>query len=142
MQVYYAAPLFTDAERAWNLANAQALRAGIPGLRLLLPQEFCSKHDQAKSADAGPDFTAIFRDCRDHLDQADLVLAVLDGADPDSGTCWEVGYAYAKQTPIIGLRTDWRPGEDAGANCMLTQSCESVHKNITDVIADLQQRIS
>ena len=32
----------------------------------------------------------------------DTVVACLDGADPDSGTCWELGYGYAmKKNSIV-----------------------------------------
>lgn len=121
--VYYAAPLFTDAERAWNAANAHSLRElGQGSIELLVPQEFCAALD----AGASPDFARIFAACVSHLDRAQAVIAVLDGADPDSGTCWEAGYAYAKGIPVIGLRTDWRPAEDGPANCMLTRSCVTV----------------
>ena len=121
--VYYAAPLFTDAERAWNAANARTLRELSRGdIELLVPQEFCAALD----AGASPDFARIFAACVAHLDRAQVVIAVLDGADPDSGTCWEAGYAYAKGIPVIGLRTDWRPAEDGPANCMLTRSCVAV----------------
>lgn len=40
-----------------------------------------------------------------HLDRCDAVLANLDffrGAEPDSGTCFEVGYAVARGKPVIG----------------------------------------
>lgn len=39
------------------------------------------------------------------LDRADAVLANLDffrGAEPDSGTCFELGYAVAKGKPVYG----------------------------------------
>ena len=39
---------------------------------------------------------------------SDAVLAILDGADVDSGTAAEVGYACALGIPIVGLRTDLR----------------------------------
>lgn len=48
----------------------------------------------------------------------------MDGADPDSGTCWEVGYAYGKK-PIILVRTDLRRAANSGGsgyNPMLTES--------------------
>jgi nucleoside 2-deoxyribosyltransferase len=50
-------------------------------------------------------------------------LAIMDGADPDSGTAWEVGYAYGKK-PVILVRTDFRnqTGEGMPYNAMLTQS--------------------
>ncbi len=48
---------------------------------------------------------------------------MIDGADPDSGTSWEMGYAYAKGKPVVGLRTDFRPGAEHGVNIMLSRSC-------------------
>jgi nucleoside 2-deoxyribosyltransferase len=42
------------------------------------------------------------------IDRSDIVLAVLDGADVDSGTAAEIGYAFALGKPIIGYRGDWR----------------------------------
>ncbi len=36
----------------------------------------------------------------------DLVVALLDGLHVGSGTAWELGYAYAKGIPAIGLKTD------------------------------------
>ncbi len=48
----------------------------------------------------------------------------MDGADPDSGTCWECGYAYGKK-PVIVFRTDFRTAGDtasAAYNMMLAES--------------------
>jgi nucleoside 2-deoxyribosyltransferase len=46
------------------------------------------------------------------IDAADMVLAVLDGADVDSGTSAEIGYAFAKGKPILGYRGDFRASAD------------------------------
>ena len=46
------------------------------------------------------------------IDACDLVLAVLDGVDVDSGTAAEIGYAFAKGKPIIGYRGDFRLAAD------------------------------
>ncbi|MDA3960625.1 MAG: nucleoside 2-deoxyribosyltransferase [Planctomycetota bacterium] len=133
--IYFAAPLFTAAERAWNADCAEQLRAALSAT-ILVPQEFCAPCDQAEG---GPDFGGIFTACVEHLDRCSHVLAVLDGADPDSGTCWEAGYAYAKGLPVIGLRTDWRPAEDGSANCMLSRSCASVVTDLAAAIAWFHQ---
>ncbi len=45
------------------------------------------------------------------IDEADLVLANLApfrGAEPDSGTCFEVGYAFAKGKTVYGYVSDAR----------------------------------
>ena len=40
------------------------------------------------------------------------VIALLDGADVDSGTAAEVGYAAALPRPVVGLRSDLRTAGD------------------------------
>lgn len=129
--IYLAAPLFTAAEQDFNAALAGRLRAA--GHQVLVPQDFC-----APFAGPPPDFAAIHRACLDHLGRARAVLAVLDGADPDSGTCFEVGWACARGLPVVGLRTDIRPGEDGGLpNCMLTRSCAAVVRDGAAAVAAL-----
>jgi len=50
------------------------------------------------------------------IDRADALLAVLDGADVDSGTAAEIGYAFARGKRIVGYRGDVRrAGENDGA---------------------------
>lgn len=47
----------------------------------------------------------IYRHNIAHVDACDAVLANLDffrGPEPDSGTCFEVGYAVARGKPVIG----------------------------------------
>ena len=39
------------------------------------------------------------------------VVAVLNGPDVDSGTAWEIGYAYACKKPLLGIREDIRIGD-------------------------------
>jgi len=49
---------------------------------------------------------------RNAIDICDVVLAVLDGVDVDSGTASEIGYAFAKGKPIVGYRGDLRLSSD------------------------------
>ena len=46
------------------------------------------------------------------IDRCDLVFAVLDGVDVDSGTASEIGYAFARGKPIVGYRGDFRLSAD------------------------------
>jgi nucleoside 2-deoxyribosyltransferase len=51
-----------------------------------------------------------------NIHRADAMLAVLDGADVDSGTAAEIGFAAALGKPIVGLRFDTRQaGDNEGA---------------------------
>jgi nucleoside 2-deoxyribosyltransferase len=133
-RLYVAGPLFTDAERAWNARLAAELTGALPGWTIDLPQDFCPHTEAGAGA---PDYGAIFAACVGHLDRAQAVIAILDGADADSGTCWECGYAFAKGIPVVGLRTDWRPAEDGTANCMLSRSCRAVVKSPAAAIQQL-----
>ena len=54
---------------------------------------------------------AIFRGNCGLIDQADAVIANLNafrGREPDSGTCFEVGYAFAKGKKVYGYVSDAR----------------------------------
>ena len=46
------------------------------------------------------------------IDESDLIFAVLDGADVDSGTAAEIGYGFAKGKKIVGYRGDLRLSSD------------------------------
>lgn len=96
MKLYFAGPLFTTPERSWNAEVVAALRAA--GHEVFLPQE----------KEPGLDAAGIFATDVGGIDAADGLVAIMDGADPDSGTCWEVGYAYGNSKPIVLVRTDFR----------------------------------
>jgi len=46
------------------------------------------------------------------IETCDVVFAVLDGVDVDSGTAAEIGYAFARGKPILGYRGDFRLSAD------------------------------
>jgi len=111
MRIYFAGPLFTAAERDWNATLAAALRAA--GHEVFVPQE----------QEPGRDAAGIFAGDVAGIDWSDCLVAGVDGADPDSGTSWEVGYAYLKK-PIVLVRTDLRSTGSGGwaYNAMLGES--------------------
>src|SRR5262249_33246442 len=113
MRIYLAGPLFTVAERAFTARLGVRLReAGHEGV---VPQE---------GETLGMAARALFEGCVAGIDWADVVVANMDGADPDSGTAWECGYAFGKK-PILMFRTDFRAAADAGKapfNLMLSES--------------------
>ena len=116
-KLYLAGPLFTLAEQRFNADLARFLES--EGFEVWLPQEHEPRSNTAR---------AIFTMDVDALDAADMVVACMDGADPDSGTAWECGYAYAKGKPIVCYRTDFRiTGDTEGApyNLMLSESASA-----------------
>jgi nucleoside 2-deoxyribosyltransferase len=62
------------------------------------------------------------------IEASTAVLAILDGADVDSGTAAEIGYAAAKGKRIIGLRLDIR---NAGDNEAVTVNLQVEHFIVT-----------
>ncbi len=46
------------------------------------------------------------------VSRCDMLFAVLDGVDVDSGTAAEIGYAFALGKPILGYRGDFRLAAD------------------------------
>jgi nucleoside 2-deoxyribosyltransferase len=117
VKIYLAAPLFTTPERDFNMQLATRLR--IAGHEVFVPQE---------NPASEPTGEAIFLKDLAGLDWADGVVAIMDGADPDSGTCWECGYAYARKKPVVLFRSDIRGSGDADDipyNAMLIGSADA-----------------
>jgi nucleoside 2-deoxyribosyltransferase len=132
-QVYLAAPLFSDAERAFNIVLRDLIAAH--GYQVYLPQE-----TGEGVAGTGRD-RAIFESHLKALDAAGCVVAVCDGADTDSGTAWEIGYAVAKGIPVIALSTDRRrPEGGRRVNLMIEESAEVVG-SVEGVLRALRSRI-
>ncbi len=76
----------------------------------------------------------------------DMLVAVLDGVDVDSGTAGEMGLAYGLGKPVYGIRTDFRvtgDNEAAGINLQLRyfieQSGGSYHTTVEDLIDTLRK---
>jgi nucleoside 2-deoxyribosyltransferase len=117
MKIYLAGPLFTTAEQEFNRQLCAALQQA--GHVVWLPQEHEPRERTAK---------AIFEEDVSGLHASDVIVANVDGPDPDSGTCWEIGYAYGKK-PIILYRTDFRQAGDAvnaPVNLMMSESADAV----------------
>jgi nucleoside 2-deoxyribosyltransferase/predicted secreted protein len=118
-RVYLAAPLFSAAERSFNASVARTLKEHLFDVHL--PQE--------AGDDSGTRGTReqerLFDVNREALENSDFVVAIIDGADADSGTAWEMGYAFARKKPVIALRTDFRRvGRHEHVNLMLEQSAQ------------------
>lgn len=136
MKLYFAAPLFTTPERAWNAEVAGALRAA--GHEVFLPQE----------KEPGKDAAGIFAADVGGIDGADGLLAIVDGPDPDSGTCWEIGYAYGSKKPTVLIRTDFRDlaGEAGRYNPLVAESAtirlDLPSASTTEVITAILEALS
>lgn len=114
MKIYFAGPLFTAAEREFNKYATVILRA--KGHDVFLPQE----------SEQGADDRAIFESDVRGIDGCDVILASMEGrTDPDSGTCWEVGYAYALKKKIVLWRSACHAHQADGHPYNLMMRCSS-----------------
>ncbi len=120
-RIYLASPLFSEAERRYNTYLAEVLRKNF--FSVYLPQEF----DDTEEARGENRERVIYDKNLSELKKADIVVGVIDGSDVDSGTAWEMGYAFASGKRVIALRTDFRKfGVNERVNLMLEMGAEVV----------------
>jgi nucleoside 2-deoxyribosyltransferase len=142
MKIYLAGPLFSTGERDFNTRLANALRARKH--EVWLPQE-------SEQLSMNP--RQIFEEDVRGIDWSEVVVANMDGPDPDSGTCWECGYAYGKKR-IMLFRTDFRTSseirdaaerETVPYNLMLTESADArielPFKTIEDIAFEIDRAL-
>ena len=103
MKIYLAGPLFTEAERDWlrNLKKQIESLAESQGkqVTVIWPYELAT---QSEIDHLGPKAKhEIFSRCKSHLDDADMMIALLDGPQVDDGTAWEIGYFSAVSDRIV-----------------------------------------
>ncbi|MBI3334520.1 nucleoside 2-deoxyribosyltransferase [Candidatus Pacearchaeota archaeon] len=99
MKVYLAGKIHTPYEKEL-LEKVDALCRQL-GFETFLP------HRDVGIAQSAADAHRIFEgDITQGFQGITLVIAVLDGLHVGAGTAWELGYAYAKGIPRVGLKTD------------------------------------
>lgn len=138
--VYVAGPLFSQAERQFLEQIVSRLSATT---ELDPLEEFFLPHRDGGELGKGPNRLDIFNLDIRHLNQASIVVALLDGQDVDSGTCIELGYAYALKKKIFGIITDFRAyctndSEPQRPNLMVWGVCENgqtLFHNLDDLSA-------
>lgn len=121
-KVYLAAPLFSEAEREFNEKVVRILKN--LHYTVHLPQEL----DDTKETRGMQREKIIYESNLAALREADIIVGIIDGADADSGTAWEMGYAAASGKRVIALRTDFRRfSENEAVNLMLEYGAEVIH---------------
>jgi nucleoside 2-deoxyribosyltransferase len=134
MRIFLAAPLFNEAERDFNKEIATKLR--IEGFEVWLAQE----HKFIKGSDV-EEKRLIFEEDLDALKKSNVIIAVLDGVDVDTGVAFEMGFAHATGKPIIGLKTDHRVFSRVEAvNLMLEAPLITMCKSLGETIKFLRSQ--
>jgi Nucleoside 2-deoxyribosyltransferase len=120
-RIYLAGPFFSD-QQVKRLDEIQALLEKNPTVGDI----FRPASVEYTNAELGSFEwqTAVFKHDINNINNSDIVVAMLDYKlednefEPDSGTVWECGYAFANNIPVIGVRNV----EDQPLNLMLAGS--------------------
>jgi nucleoside 2-deoxyribosyltransferase len=146
MLIYFAAPLFCQAEKAFNLQLTRKLEER--GFTVFLPQRDGvdsnkPPYDEMTDAELRQ---AIFTLDRDKCLEAEIFLIVLDGRVPDEGACVELGIVHSQKhllqrdKLLIGLQTDSRAAFlGAKLNPMIHVALDYIAVNESDLISALDE---
>lgn len=77
---------------------------------------------------------------RDMVDWCDLMVAVIDWKGISSGTAWEMGYAYAKKVPIIGLVEDKESFGKDYRICVMCYNSAYLVESLDELKKELEKR--
>lgn len=143
MQIYFAAPLFSEAELEFNRRLAAELEER--GHDVFLPQrdgiEIAEVYDQPDVGDIYDLMDEVFRIDRDAVYEADLLTAVLDGQVPDEGVALEMGLAYENDVPVVAMKTDTRSfSPDEPVNAMLWGAADEFVETTDALLAAVDDR--
>ena len=142
-KVYFAAPLFSQSEKDYNLLLTKVLEDH--GYEVFLPQRdgYLAAELAGKTEDELTQL--IFEKDFSEVMKADIVFMLLDGRVPDEGACVELGIAYANGKRCYGVKTDARSVEiNMDLNPMITGCFIKLFKNFDGdkLVEELEQYLS
>ena len=128
-------PLFSRADIDWGARVKAFLEDRRKAVKVIWPHEI---------APGSAGMLEIFQSNLKALNEADLMVALLDGSQVDDGTAWEVGFFFCQGKKVLGLRTDLRrAGEMEGerVNLMIECPCHSISESLEELLDRLQRLI-
>ena len=145
MIIYFAGPLFSQAERGFN-AYLTAKLENL-GFQVFLPQRDGIELTEALFNELSEQELSkkIFNIDRNEILKADIFLMILDGRGQDEGTCLELGIAHEnkyindQEKLLIGFLTDMRVfSEKFRLNAMLTGALDCFVDNEIDLFQKIE----
>ena len=142
-KVYFAAPLFSQSEKDYNLLLTKVLEDH--GYEVFLPQRdgYLAAELAGKTEDELTQL--IFEKDFSEVMKADIIFMLLDGRVPDEGACVELGIAYANGKRCYGVKTDARSVEiNMDLNPMITGCFIKLFKHFDGdkLVEELEQYLS
>ena len=96
--IYIAGPFFTDKERTFLKIVIESVKEIFPNEELFIPMEHFILDGENLSNNEWAE--AVFKMKVEALNKCNRVVAAYLGLRSDTGTAWEIGYAYAKNIPV------------------------------------------
>jgi len=96
--IYIAGPFFTDKERAFLKIVIESVKEICPNEEFFIPMEHFISDGENLSNNEWAE--AVFKMKVEALNKCNRVVAAYLGLRSDTGTAWEIGYAYAKNIPV------------------------------------------
>ena len=96
--IYIAGPFFTDKERTFLKTVIESVKEMFPDEELFIPMEHFIPNGENLSNNEWAE--AVFKMDVEALNKCDQVIGAQLGLRSDTGTAWEIGYAYAKGIPV------------------------------------------
>ncbi|MCG7864771.1 MAG: nucleoside 2-deoxyribosyltransferase [Candidatus Thiodiazotropha taylori] len=123
LNVYLAAPLFNEQERAFNNHLDKIISAIAT---VFLPQRDGELLIELLSKGYSPDESKSIIYTKDTLaiERCDILVAVLNGRTIDEGVAFEIGFARALGKLCIGFKNDDRTLLHSGDNPMIELGCQ------------------
>ena len=133
MKAYIAGPLFKKdsrkvLEKIENLCKELKLDTYLPHRDMGI----------YKKGDTIP----FFKKNRDMIDKCNFMIAYLDWKGISSGTAWEIGYAYAKKIPVIGLVEDIKTAKEYDRLCIMNFNSVNLVENFKDLKKKIKNLIT
>ena len=127
-RVYFAGPLFNQAEKEFNEEIAAVLEEY--GYEVFLPQRDGIEAAQLEGKSEEELIRMIFDLDSSEVKKADILFMNLDGRVPDEGACVELGIAFGSGKRCYGFKTDTRAIElGLDLNPMISGCMVKVFKN-------------
>lgn len=124
--IYIAGPFFTDKERAFLKNLIRSVKKMFPNEELFIPMEHFIPNGENLSNNEWAE--AVFKMDVEALNKCNHIIAAYSGLYSDTGTAWEIGYAYAKGIPVDLIIPLEVLKEEM--SIMLIQSSNSIFKTI------------
>ena len=145
MKIYLAGPIFTEAEIIWtqDLKSFLERELNIKNEEVVISWPYEQIKKELSEHPSSLMSKVILDVCVRELESADVLVAVLDGAQVDDGTAWEIGYFQNKHPSfLIGFRSDSRHSSEdkrTPINSLIYGSLSAFVSNRAELLAALKK---